>query len=78
MSGSNDFTRALDAALVAATCLSNAIMGARKAGEPLDPTAIIAMTEASAHAQTLAYRLRDATDIQREALAQRTVEVPLV
>ena len=78
MSGSNDFTRALDAALVAATCLSNAVRAARDANEPLHPTAIIAMTEASAHAQTLAYRLRDATDIQREALAARTAEAPHV
>lgn len=75
---SNDFTRALDAALVAATCLQNAIMGARRAGEPLDPTAIIAMTEATAHLQTLTCRLRDTNEIQHEALAARIAELPLV
>jgi hypothetical protein len=72
MSAPSDFTRALDAASVAATCMQNAIAHARAAGEPLDPIAIIAMTEVSGHAQTLAYRLRDATEIQQEALRART------
>jgi hypothetical protein len=68
---SNDFTRALDAASVAATCMQNAILHARATGDPLDPTAIIAMTEVSGHVQTLAYRLRDANKIQQEALKER-------
>jgi hypothetical protein len=76
MTRSNDFTRALDAASVAATCLQNAIAHARATGEALDPIAIIAMAEASNHAQTLAFRLRDATDLQREALEIRNAEAP--
>jgi len=72
---SNDFTRALDAASVAATCMQSAILHARATGDPLDPVAIIAMTEVSGHAQTLAHRLRDASEIQQEAARAEALNV---
>lgn len=65
------FKRATEAAFVALHCLGQSLIALRAIGEPSSENALLTMSEATNHAQTLAARLKDAHDLMRIAQEAR-------
>lgn len=62
-----EFKRATEAAFTALHCMGQCLIALRAVADPGTEEALLTMSEATNHAQTLAARLKDAHDLMRIA-----------